>query len=569
MCVSELQTLTRDLHDFWTRDPNACVSLGVLRNLDRLPDPSLAYRAARIREIDALLTKLEATRRTGSLTSDQQLDVSLAELMLSAERHRSTYRFNGDLEIEQKPTAGSDIGDGIFQLFIHDQRAAVERVRDISARLAQVPEYLSSLRARLTQPVARWVQIDLAKVEGLPSLFETISKFAEIEAPALHRELLQRQAAAVGALADYADHLRALPTRREFHVGEATARAIVSNRGIDLTFAELRTIASAFLARVNGEIEDLRARLTAKYGLAANATVEELERHLKERYRVRAPGGAAAILARYRVERDRILSFVRERELFPILSDQEMRILETPEFMRPSIPAGAMLPPTPFAAGTKTSLVYLTLTEELWPEHTELSIPAMMIHEGIPGHHLQLATAATHPSLIRRHVEAMDQAEGWTTMLEDYMLDIGYMGELTDEARFIGKRDICRIGARVAIDLFFMTGDRSYLDVGVVTPTAEDPFDAAFELLTAVTGFVPGRVRAELNWYSQERGYPLSYLAGNHLVWQLKRDVEAARAGAPSLATDREFHSAFLGAGNMPVSYLRRSFETLGLLPRS
>ena len=57
------------------------------------------------------------------------------------------------------------------------------------------------------------------------------------------------------------------------------------------------------------------------------------------------------------------------------------------------------------------------------------------------------ASAALQPSLIRRLFEANEHAEGWTTMLEDYMLDIGLMGELTDEARFGAKLDISRIGA--------------------------------------------------------------------------------------------------------------------------
>ena len=39
------------------------------------------------------------------------------------------------------------------------------------------------------------------------------------------------------------------------------------------------------------------------------------------------------------------------------------------------------------------------------------------------------------------------------------------------------------------------------------------------------TGFTDGRVQAELNWYSSEQGYPLSYLTGNRLVWQLKEDI--------------------------------------------
>ena len=167
-----------------------------------------------------------------------------------------------------------------------------------------------------------------------------------------------------------------------------------------------------------------------------------------------------------------------------------MKIMQTPAFMAPSIPAGAMVSPPPFREGIKTSMVYLTLSEELLAEHTVLSIPSMMIHEGIPGHHLQLATAANHPSLVRRHCNAMEQAEGWTTMLEDYMLDIGYMGDLAAEVRFCAKRDICRIGARVAIDLYFMTGDKIYLDVGIeLDVSSDDPFVNAGKLLQNVRFF--------------------------------------------------------------------------------
>ncbi|MEL6343642.1 MAG: DUF885 family protein, partial [Myxococcota bacterium] len=170
-------------------------------------------------------------------------------------------------------------------------------------------------------------------------------------------------------------------------------------------------------------------------------------------------------------------------------------------------------------------------------------------------------------SVIRRHVDAAEQAEGWTTMLEDYMLDQGYLGDLTDEARFITKRDLSRIGARVAIDLFFMTGDRRYLDVGRDVDVSDpDPFVAAGRLLKAVTGFTDGRVQAELNWYSQERAYPLSYLTGNVLVWELKRDVQAAKSGEDTLDIDRAFHRTFLEAGNMPMSFVRRVFAHQGLI---
>ena len=105
-----------------------------------------------------------------------------------------------------------------------------------------------------------------------------------------------------------------------------------------------------------------------------------------------------------------------------------------------------------------------------------------------------------------------------------------------------------------------MSGDLSYLDIGIAGElNSEDPFDNAGQLLKEVTGFTDDRVQGELNWYSQERGYPLCYLTGNHLVWQLKEDFknkfQASYKNEQEL--DLDFHTQFLSAGNMPVSLLR------------
>jgi uncharacterized protein (DUF885 family) len=203
----------------------------------------------------------------------------------------------------------------------------------------------------------------------------------------------------------------------------------------------------------------------------------------------------------------------------------------------------------------------LTLSEDLLAEHTELSIPGMMIHEGIPGHHLQLSWGSLSSSYLRKVLDASDMFEGWTTMLEDYMLDIGYCAEYADEVRYIAKRDIARIGARVAIDLYFMSGNKKYLDLGYELDfNSEDPFVNAAKLLKHQTGFVDARVEAEINWYSQERGYPLSYLTGNYLVWELKKkfsDLYKSKVNS-SIEVDREFHKRFLTAGNMPISVLEK-----------
>lgn len=556
-----------DFHEHFTKDANECIYLGVDKLRDQLPDPSLAAAQSDIAEASALVERCAAAGAEVS-NFDEKLDIDLAELWLRKQVHDLSLQFNGRSTKEQMPVAGTEIGDGIFMMLIADPNDLGERLSSITGRIEQVPAYLSAILDRLERPITRWVDIERQKVEGLPSLLSTVvAQAREVNWSGLER-LEQAIPKAEQAMAGYLEALAKMPTEDSFHVGTETTRQIVKLRGINYSLEELHTIARSFLGETLSGLDELHVSLLKKYALPATTTVAELHKHLSETFRLKVGQDLDRVLERYQEERAKLLEFVQKDDLFPIVPDQDMKILRTPEFMKPSIPAGAMVPPPPFRSGTKTSVVYLTLSQELLDEHTELGVPTMMLHEGIPGHHLQFAWTAQKASVVRKHFNANDHAEGWTTMLEDYVLDLGYAGDLTDEVRFVAKREICRIGARVAIDLFFMSGDKKYLDVGVDCNTGDsDPFVAAGSLLQAVTGFVNERVQAELNWYSQERCYPLSYLTGNHTVWALKRRMaDENTLGLSGVDLDREFHRVYLESGNMPTSYLERVFQHNKLL---
>ncbi|GMA98304.1 DUF885 family protein [Pelosinus sp. IPA-1] len=562
--MKEYELLIEKFHDYFTQDANACVSLGVDKNLDNLPDPSLESSKSIVDDGQKLLADIASFPR-GVLDFEHILDLDLAALAVEFAVFKHSYTFNEKTELEQKPTAGDDISNGLFLMFVNDPRPAKERLDNITARLEKVPQYLEQLIKRLDTPVKRWVSMDIEKVEGLPDFFANLYSWAKDEKyPQLER-LAKAKKEAEAALDQYIEQIKAMPTTEQFFIGKEQAKEFIRLRGIDKSIEELHKMAADFLQETAEELETLRVKLVDKYKVSSAMTLEELHDFLNQKYKVKLDpaNSLSSVIVRYKKERDKITQYLLENDLFPIFKEQDMQIIQTPAFMAPSIPAGAMVSPPPFREGVKTSMVYLTLSEELLDEHTELSIPSMMIHEGIPGHHLQLATACTHPSVVRRHFDAMEHAEGWTTMLEDYMLDIGYMGDLVEEARFCAKRDISRIGARVAIDLYFMTGDKKYLDVGIdVELTSEDPFVNAGKLLQKVTGFVAGRVQAELNWYSQERSYPLCYLTGNKLVWELKENMAKAQKGKlEGLALDKVFHELYLKSGNMPLTFLRKVYE--------
>jgi uncharacterized protein (DUF885 family) len=561
--MTSLETLSDRYLQLLVADPNTCVDIGYEGNLDRLPDPSLHALAAEQGSAEAL--QRDATLLAESLVDfNEQLDARLIGLDAGKRVLRAGLQFNGRLQKQQLPEAGEEISSGIFQLVTNDARSPESRLNDIFARLQQVPDYLQAMLARLDTPVARWVAIDLETIDGLPDFFATILQWARDEAYPHVDALAAAIAQANAALADYARRLGELPTTDAFSIGEEQAQTLISGNGIELTLAEIHQIARDFVLNTREQIETLRSRLVAKHHLPSDTSVNALQAYLEELHAVQVPdGNLEHVIERYRRVADDLREFVSAGKMFPVPQQQAIKIMRTPAFMAPMIPAGAMMPPPALREGVRTSMVYLTLSEELLKEHTELGIPLMMLHEGIPGHHLQLATASMHPSVVRRTFSANEHAEGWTTMLEDYMLDQGLMGELTDEARFVTKLDLSRIGARVAIDLYFMTGDISFLDIGYGLEFSDpDPFANAARLLIAATGFSAGRAQAELNWYSQERGYPLSYLVGNHLVWQLKHDFKRATADTLSTAEqDRRFHEIYLASGNMPVAYLREVFE--------
>jgi hypothetical protein len=562
MNVSQFETA---FTSFCLRGPDERQSLG---STDAIGTFSSINKTATQRDLKVargLLSTLAEVAVDPKCTANFEVNRVLYKLYLERFILEHTVTYNGRTNVAQMPVAADRIGESVFGLLINDPRPEVDRVADLIDRIQSIPQFLAEAQSRLTHPVARWAKIETSAIEGLPDLLDTALTFVTTHDRDQSQSLKSAIEQANQAFEVYIAHVEQLPMSTNFTIGMESAQAVMRSRGIMIEPSELKVIASDFLARTRCEIESLRVTLSHRYKQPVDISAEALQKHLIEQYAVQTEGPLENVLDRYRAEEDKVLAFIEATKLFPIPKDQRIEILRTPSFLEPTIPAGAMLAPAALSVGTKKSLVYLTLSQELLAEHNELSIPVMMVHEGIPGHHLQLTWAASHPQFIRRVYDSMDLAEGWTTMLEDYMLDQGYAGDLTDEVRFMAKREICRLAARVGIDLFFMTGDQHFLELdGFKVPEATDPFVRAGALLQSVTGFVDGRVQAELNWYSKERGYPLSYLTGNHLMWALKVDY-IAKHGA-GRTTDRSFHEAVLRSGNMPLHLLRKMFTQEGLI---
>jgi len=569
--MPHFSSINHDFKQFVLSDPDTSMGLGDDSYLNQLGDPSLEHLNKEITQAKALLATIESCSVDDIA---QQLDLELMARYLKQQIFFAELKQDGQPQRCRKPSGVDGISEGIFQLFVNDERLAESRLDNILARLQQAPAYLAAEASIITQPIKRWRDIEVEQGEGLPDLFATIANWAEETAYSQQDELKQAIDACNKALDIYLTDLNNRDCLTEFTIGEDKVVELLALRNIKQSPAELIQMARDFMAQTQELLANLNKRLCKKYELTDTTSDEQLHEFLNQTFAAKIKDGQlSSVLDYYSDQIQSINDFIEQRHLFAIPAQQEIRLLQTPSFLEPVIPAGAMWPPLALRPGKKTSLVYLTLKEDQLAEHTELGIPVMMIHEGIPGHHLQFATAAQHPSFIRRIFSANEHAEGWTTMLEDYMLDVGYISEeLVDEVRFIAKREMSRLVARVGIDLYFMTGERDYLDVGLdlgfeQNGYSDDVFDNAAKLLKTATGFTDGRVQAELNWYSSEQSYPLSYLTGNRLVWQLKQDIQAAnKKELEPLALDQAFHKVYLESGCMPVENLRTIFEQQGYL---
>ncbi|MDA8791998.1 DUF885 domain-containing protein [Bacteriovoracaceae bacterium] len=552
----KFDTFVEKIFDYFKTDSNFCVSAGLDTNLGNLPDIGKNNYLKKTAKVQTLLNTIKEIN-PDDLNQDERIDLELSGQLLLREKTFLEMTIDGELVYFKMPKAAPMIVDPLFYLFATDPREPKYRLVNVLTRIEQIPQFLSQAQQIYQKPVERWVKIELSQLREIPSFFDSLLGWAESTQFNGYEKLQKSIQAANASIQKYQTYLESASTTKNIFIGPEQTQNVLNSAGIKLSFDELFDIAKNFNKDTFAKIDELKDIIIKKYELKAESTIEEVDEFLKAKYKVQRPvdsKGFQYVLDYYENEASKIEAFLKDKNLFPIMDDQEMMIIQTPKFMEAVIPAGAMCPPPSFRTGNKKSIVYLTLKEELLDEHCTLSIPIMMVHEGIPGHHLQLSWAANNPSVIRKLTMANDLAEGWTTMLEDYMVDVGYISENKDEVVFLGKRDLSRLGARVAIDLYFMTGEKKYLQiVDNLTFDSEDPFVNAGKLLQYLTGFTDARVQAELNWYSQERGYPLSYLTGNHLVNNLKKKFLEQGKG-----DDQAFHEAYLKAGNMPVSVLEK-----------
>ncbi len=254
---------------------------------------------------------------------------------------------------------------------------------------------------------------------------------------------------------------------------------------------------------------------------------------------------ASGLVEAYAREMARARDFVAQRGLAPIPS-APLDVVPTPAFMRPVIPFAAYDSPGPYSRD-RTGWFYVTVPDPQLPadaqerilrDHCRYELAATALHEGYPGHHLQLVYAQEQPSDTRKNVWTPLTVEGWALYCEDMMGEEGFYR--SEEEQFFQRLHLLWRAVRVLLDVGLHTRGMS--------------FAQAVEQLATQLHVDRSNAEAEVRRYCAEPGYPLCYAVGRRELLKLRDAFRAARGASFTL---RGFHDAILRYGGLPVSLIR------------
>jgi uncharacterized protein (DUF885 family) len=184
-------------------------------------------------------------------------------------------------------------------------------------------------------------------------------------------------------------------------------------------------------------------------------------------------------------------------------------------------------------------------------------------HEGVPGHHLQIAQTRYRSELLNRWQRLMagcsGHAEGWALYSERLMDELGY---LDDPGEKLGMLDAQAFrAARVVVDI----GMHLELEIPRDNPFGFHPGqrwtpELGWEFLRAHCRVQEENLRFELNRYLGWPGQAPAYKVGERLWLQAREDAKARKGAGFDL---KAFHRAALDLGGLGLDPLRAALARI------
>lgn len=534
MTDADVDGLAKEVVDWYVqRNPIGATYLGI-HDYDHLM-PSGTYEA----EIEEVAQVKEYLRRLGEIDRKRLSPPKRVDHGVLGNAFRLWIFESKSIGVwRSMPRASETVGDGLFPLFMRGFAPLPKRLESITGRLERSPTFIEETQGRIRTPVKLWSEIALESTERLPEFLQLIEATGKDLLAGLDRSRLEE---AVGKTNDslkrhakwISEHV--LPkAKKQIGIGAAKFRKLVRLRELGATVEEIYAVGKKYLRDSRKEL----ARLAG--AIKPGASVDEAKEMVKEDHPDRFEG-ALQYTAKAMEDAKR---FILERDLATIPPNEELAVVETPAYLRHVIPFAAYNSPARFEP-QKQGFYMVTPVEdkpEMLREHSYAGVRNTAVHEGYPGHHLQLTCATLNPSYARILSGATETVEGWAHYCEDMMKEAGFNAD--PKTKFVQMTDQIWRACRILIDIDLHTGKMG--------------FDEAVDFLVRESGMErPGAI-AEVKRYTYSPGYQLSYLFGKHLIVRLRK---AAKKGLGRKYSDKFFHDTILYAGSLPMKYMQEIFD--------
>ncbi len=539
----------RVVDEYLKLDPVSATQLGDHRYDALMPDVSAGGRAARRAFAERSLAQL-AKFDAKKLSREHQVDAILLRDQLSY----LIFSIDRLQDWAWDPTTYS-AGGALFGLTSREFAPLADRLRSATGRLEALPKFLQQARASLVPARVPLIHAQTAAKQN-PGLNELIDGIVAQKAalPAADQARLESAAAtAKAAVADYQGWLDK----------ELVPNAKGNERlGAALYDEKLRLALNSPLGReeirrrAEEQIRDLRAKM---YSVAAgmikgrpgappapaNPTPAQQQAVIEAGLAIVnadvPPKDAMIPYARQAL--DEATTFAKARNIvsFPKAS---FSVIEMPEYARGFSAAFADMP-GPLEPDQRGFFDVMPIPSD-WSaeqinsflrEYNKWILHELALHEGVPGHLLQLAHSNLYKSHLRAFLQSGPMVEGWACYSQDVMADAGFLGR---DPRYLLAH--YKFQMRVPVNAIL---DQDFHVNGLAR-------EKAMELMTK-TAFQEEREAAG-KWVRMQLSSAQlpTYFVGYAEWWDFRKAAEKR----PGFNLEK-FHNDALSHGSPPVRFIR------------
>ena len=541
----------RMVDEYVKLDPISATQLGEHRYDALLTDVSVAGRTTRRDFAERSLAELAKFDRN-RLSREHQIDAILLKDQLD-------YIIFSDQRLQDWAwdplTYSGPEGSALFGLMSRDFAPLADRLRSATGRLEALPTYLRQSREALVPARVPLIHAQTAAKQnaGLNSLIDDIVKQKGALPPAEQARLEKAATAAKAAVAEHQQWLdqTLVPSAK----GNERIGAALYDEKLRLALSSTLS-RQEIRARAEAELKSLRSKM---YAVAAGMIKGDAgappapANPTEAQQQAVIEAGMAKVYADV-PPRDEVLpfakgalseaiAFAKAKNLIGFPSS-DFNVMEMPEYARGVAVAYADMP----GALEKDQRGYFDVmpippdwsaeqTGSFLREYNKWAIHELAIHEGVPGHLLQLTHSNLYKSKLRAVLASGPMIEGWACYGQDVMADEGFLNR---DPRYLlaHYKFQMRMPVNAILDQDFHVGEMTR--------------EQAMELMTK-QAFQQEREAAGKWVRLQLSSAQLpSYFVG-YSEW---KDLRAAAEKRPGFNL-RKFHDQALSHGSPPVRFIR------------